>query len=118
MSEGGGSSFDPRAIDELVHSPIRLGTMAILATSNDAEFTFLRDRLGATDGNLSTHLRRLEEAGYVQVRKQFVGRRPVTRYRLTRTGREAFRAYVETMDRLLRGAEAPDEDDPPNEGDR
>lgn len=96
------SEFDHRRLDELIHSRIRLAVIAILAAADDAEFTYLRDEVNTTDGNLSTHLRKLEEAGYVEVRKMFVDRRPVSRYRLTRTGREAFAAYVERMERLLR----------------
>lgn len=67
MTGGRDRRTDPgevHALDQLIHSRIRLGAMAILAAVEDAEFTYLRDRLKATDGNLSTHMRRLEEAGY------------------------------------------------------
>lgn len=95
------SEFDHRRLDGLIHSRIRLAVMAILAAADDAEFTYLRDEVNTTDGNLSTHLRKLEDAGYIQVRKLFVDRKPVSRYRLTRSGREAFAAYVDRMERLL-----------------
>ncbi len=75
--------------------------MAILAGVDEAEFTYLRDRLGATDGNLGSHLRKLEEAGFVAVRKELEGRIPVTRYRLTPEGRAAFREYVDQLAALL-----------------
>lgn len=99
------SEFDHRRLDDLIHSRIRLAVMAILAAVDDAEFTYLRDEVNTTDGNLSTHLRKLEDAGYVDVRKMFVDRRPVSRYRLTAAGRDAFREYVDRMERLLGRAE-------------
>lgn len=95
------SEFDYQQLDGVIHSRIRLAVMAILAAVDDAEFTYLRDRTGATDGNLGAHLRKLEEAGYVDVDKSFVDRKPVSRYRLTPTGRRAFREYVERMEELL-----------------
>lgn len=95
------STFDHREIDRLIHSRIRLGVMAILASVDDAEFTYLRDAVNTTDGNLSSHLSRLEEAGYIDVEKSFADRKPVTRYRLSREGREAFRTYVDRMEALL-----------------
>lgn len=102
--EGAGTGFDYQQLDELIHSRIRLAVMSILASAETAEFTYLRDRTGATDGNLGGHMRRLEKAAYVEVRKDFVDRKPVTRYRLTDKGREAFRRYVERLEQLLEGA--------------
>lgn len=99
------SDFDYRKLDDVIHSRIRLAVMAILASVERAEFTYLRDAVGATDGNLSTHLSRLAEAGYVEVEKRFEANRPVSRYALSAEGRAAFRAYVERMERLLRGGE-------------
>jgi len=98
------SPFDYRAIDDAIHSRIRLAVMAILASVEDAEFTFLRDKVGATDGNLSTHLSRLSEAGYVVAHKELLDGRPVSRYRLTDSGRSALKAYLQRMERLLKGA--------------
>ncbi len=95
------SDFDYQQLDDVIHSRIRLAVMAILAAVDDSEFTYLRDRTGATDGNLGAHLRKLEEAGYVTVDKSFVDRKPVSRYRLTGKGRRAFGEYVERMERLL-----------------
>lgn len=88
-------------LDELIHAPVRLAATAILAAVEEAEFTYLRDRIGATDGNLGTHLRKLEDAGYVRAAKSFEGRKPVTRYSLTREGRAAFRRYVDRLETLL-----------------
>ena len=97
-------NYDYRQFDPLVHSRIRFSVMAILVSVEDAEFTYLREQVKATDGNLGKHLRRLEDAGYLLVTKHFVARKPMTRYRITDTGREAFRKYVDTMEQMLRAA--------------
>lgn len=94
-------TYDYRQFDPLVHSRIRLSVLAILVSVDDAEFTYLRDQVRATDGNLGAHLRKLEDGGYVQVTKHFVNRKPRTRYRVTRAGRDAFRKYVDNLERLL-----------------
>ncbi|MEZ5498742.1 MAG: transcriptional regulator [Steroidobacteraceae bacterium] len=93
--------FDHSRIDDVIHSRLRLSIMAVLATLERAEFTFLRDRIGATDGNLSVHLRRLEEAGYLTITKHFIARKPRTECALTAEGRSAFKAYVEHLGRLV-----------------
>lgn len=95
------SEYDHRKLDRLVHSRIRLAVLSILAAVDDAEFTYLRDEVNTTDGNLSTHLRKLEDAGYVQVEKGFRDRKPVTRYRMTDAGREAFRDYVDRLGEMV-----------------
>lgn len=100
-----GSPFDYRQIDDAIHSRIRLSVMAILASVDDADFTFLRDKVGATDGNLSTHLRKLADAGYVSSRRVLVNERPVSRYRLTGEGRGAFNEYLGRMEELLKGVD-------------
>ncbi len=87
-------------INEIIHQPIRLKVMAALfAMDSDAEadFTFLRDHLKLTDGNLGAHLERLESAGYLTSRKAFIRRKPKTFVRLSRAGRRAFEDYVETL---------------------
>ncbi|MXX73299.1 MAG: transcriptional regulator [Gemmatimonadetes bacterium] len=96
------TNYDYRQFDPLVHSRIRLSVLAILVSVDDAEFTYLRKQVKATDGNLAAHLRRLEEAGYLHVAKHFVDRKPLTRYRVTETGREAFRRYVDSVEQVLR----------------
>ncbi len=93
--------FDIEGIDEVIHGRVRLGVMAYLAGRDLADFNDLKTRLKATDGNLSVHLRKLEEAGYVAVEKAFLGRKPITRVRLTAPGRAAFVAYLEAMARLV-----------------
>ena len=94
-------TYDYRQFDPLVHSRIRLSVLAILVSVDDAEFTYLREQVKATDGNLGAHLRKLEDGGYVQVTKHFVDRKPHTRYRITDTGRQAFQVYVDNLERLL-----------------
>lgn len=96
-----GSEFDHRKLDRTVHSRIRLSVLSVLAAVESAKFTYLRDQVNTTDGNLSTHLGTLEEAGYVEVEKSFEGRKPVSRYRLTDEGREAFREYVDALGEML-----------------
>lgn len=97
------STFDYQRLDDVIHSRIRLAVMSILATVEAAEFTYLRERTGATDGNLGAHVKKLEDAGYVAADKQFVDRKPVTRYSLTAEGREAFRRYVQRLEAMLSG---------------
>ena len=96
------NEFDYQQLDEMIHSRIRLAIMAVLITVEEAEFTFLRDKVNATDGNLSTHLKKLEEAGYVAVNKSFENRKPISRYLLTQKGRKAFELYVERLEKLIK----------------
>ncbi len=95
------SAFDIGAIDEVIHGRVRLGAMAYLSAVHVADFTEIARRLQTTDGNLSVHLRKLERAGYAAVDKSFVGRRPLTRIRITAAGREAFDRYLTTMAALI-----------------
>ena len=87
--------FDLERIDEVIHGRLRLGIMAYLAHAEAADFTELKTALNATQGNLSIHLRKLEEAGYVAIDKSFLNRKPLTRARLTPEGRKAFDAYLD-----------------------
>jgi len=93
--------FDISRIDEVIHGRIRLGIMAYLSGAETADFNTLKARLQTTDGNLSVHLRKLEEAGFVAVTKSFNGRKPLTEARLTEEGRNAFVAYLDAMAGLL-----------------
>ena len=97
-------AFDIGGIDEVIHGRLRLGIMAYLADVEVADFTELKTLLDATQGNLSIHLRKLEDAGYVAIDKSFVGRKPLTRVRLTDPGREAFGAYLKAMGQLVEQA--------------
>lgn len=96
-------------LDGLIYQPTRLRIMAALVSLDEetkAEFGFLRDLLTLTDGNLSVHLRRLEEAGYVAVEKGYVGRRPRTWVWATAQGRAAFAAHVEALEAIIGQARA------------
>lgn len=100
-----GNPFDHTGIDDVIHGRLRLGIMAYLSGASPAIFGELRDKVQATDGNLSTHLRKLEDAGYVRQEKSFVGRRPQTRIFLTDDGRAAWIAWIERMQGLISAAE-------------
>ena len=95
------SDFDYQTLDDVVHSRVRLAIMAFLATVERAEFGIVRDVVKATDGNLSVHLRKLEDAGYVAVTKRFVDRKPQSLYALTKPGRAALLAHIERLEALL-----------------
>ena len=91
-------------LDRLIHERIRLAIVAALAANQSHSLTFneLKSLLKTTDGNLSVHARKLEEAGYVSCTKSFAGRIPRTEYRLTATGRKAFEKYIDHMEALVR----------------
>ncbi len=88
-------------LDRLVHERLRLGILSALAVTDSLTFTELKKLLDTTDGNLSVHARKLEEAGYVACAKGFEGRVPRTDYRLTAAGRRALDRYVDHMERLI-----------------
>jgi DNA-binding MarR family transcriptional regulator len=95
------TAFDIAKIDEVIHGRIRLGIIAYLASADVADFNELKAVLDATQGNLSVHLRKLEDAGYVAIEKSFLGRKPLTRVRLTALGRGAFADYLKAMSKLI-----------------
>ena len=99
------SPFDHNRIDDVIHGRIRLGVVAYLSAVESALFGELRDQVGATDGNLSAHLRKLEDAGYVRAEKSFVNRKPQTRLSLTAEGRRAWQLWIDRIDALRRAAE-------------
>jgi DNA-binding MarR family transcriptional regulator len=88
-------------LDPLLHERGRLAIVSTLAAAPRLTFTELRDTLGMTDGNLSVHLQKLEEKGYVTIDKQFVGRRPQTTCHLTRSGRKAFTNYLDHLEVIV-----------------
>ena len=88
-------------LDKLIHEPARMSIMAVLYVLESADFTFLMNQLGLTWGNLSAHVTKLEEGGYVAVEKGFKGKRPQTMLSLTKPGRKAFQAYRQTMKQML-----------------
>ena len=89
-------------LDPLLHEGGRLAIVSALAAAPRLTFTELRDTLEMTDGNLSVHLQKLEEKGYLAIDKRFVGRRPQTTCRLTRAGREAFTRYLDHLEAIVR----------------
>lgn len=91
-------------LDSLIHEKMRLGIVSALAANDSLSFSELRDLLKTTDGNISVHARRLEEAGYVDCVKFFEGRVPRTEYRLTALGRGAFEHYLDHMEALIRAS--------------
>ena len=96
-----GKAAAPLELDALIHHRLRLGMVSALAANDSLSFTELRDLLRTTDGNLSVHARKLEDAKYVSVTKHFAGRRPRTDYRLTPAGRQALQRYLSHMEALI-----------------
>lgn len=96
------NEFDYQKLDDLIHSRIRLAVIALLITVDEAEFVFLKEKVNATDGNLSVHLKKLEDAGYIAVKKEFINRKPRTMYSLTKTGRKAFEAYLDNLEKMIK----------------
>ena len=88
-------------LDRVIHEKGRLAIMSMLAASTELSFTELRDALNMTDGNLTTHIRTLQEAGYVAVAKSYQNNRPLTTCSLTTAGRKAFSGYVDLLEQIL-----------------
>ena len=95
------SSRSPNNIDRLIHEPARYNIMALLYVVEQADFLFIRNQTGLTPGNLSSHLGKLEAAGYVRINKRFVGKLPKTSVMLTTHGRQAFSDYRRQMKELF-----------------
>ncbi len=95
------SSFSVSRIDDVIHGRVRLGIITYLASVDAAEFNELKALLETTAGNLSVHLRKLEDAGYVAITKSFISRKSMTRVRITKAGRTAFVAYLAELRALL-----------------
>ncbi len=101
MSEPRDDFPEVKTIDKLIHEPARLILMANLYVVDSADFLFLMNQTGLTFGNLSSHMSRLEAAGFINVEKEFVDKKPVTRLSLTDVGREAFTDYKDRMRHLF-----------------
>jgi DNA-binding MarR family transcriptional regulator len=93
---------DTAALDRLIHERLRLGIISALAVNDALTFVELKGLLKTTDGNLSVHARKLEEAGYIACTKTFEGRLPRTEYRLTTAGRRALERYLDHMEAIIR----------------
>ena len=100
----GGPTYDggTAALDRLIHERVRLAIVSALAVNASLTFNELKNLLGASDGNLSVHARKLEEAGYLACSKSFDGRVPRTEYKLTASGRKALEKYLDHMEALIR----------------
>ncbi|MHB8336108.1 MAG: winged helix-turn-helix domain-containing protein [Ignavibacteriaceae bacterium] len=96
------NEFDYQQINEIIHSRIRLAIMAVLISVGEADFNFLKDKVNTTDGNLSIHLKKLEEAGYLRVKKEFMEKKPHSSYSLTKKGIMAFESYVNQLEKLIK----------------
>jgi len=90
-------------INKAFENRIRLGIMSVLIVNTQIDFTGLRELLEVTDGNLSSHLRALEEYGYIISEKKFVNRKPNTTYRITSAGAESFRNHIKALEELIKG---------------
>ncbi len=90
------------SLDRTVHEPARLAVVACLAVVDEADFVFLQSQTGMTGGNLSSHVKKLEKAGFLTIRKEFVGAKPCTTLALTEAGRDAFKSYLTALRTLLR----------------
>jgi DNA-binding MarR family transcriptional regulator len=101
-SEGHASSTRADALDRLIHERLRLGIVSALAVNDSLSFSDLKKLMNTTDGNLSVHARKLEEAEYISCTKSFEGRMPKTQYRLTPAGRRALERYLDHMEALIR----------------
>ena len=99
------TNFDHKEINDVIHGRVRLAIMSYLASHGEAEgeidFTRLKKKINLSDGNLSVHMSKLEEAGYLEITKQFKGKRPQTLCKITKNGRTAFLNYLEHLESLL-----------------
>jgi DNA-binding MarR family transcriptional regulator len=100
-SVAGGAEAGAPELDRLIHERVRLGIVSALAVNDSLSFNELKDMMGLTDGNLSVHARRLEEAGYVACSKKFEGRMPRTEFSLTEAGRGALGRYLNHMEAII-----------------
>jgi len=89
-------------LDRVIHEKGRLAIMSMLAAAPELSFTELRDALGMTDGNLTTHIKALQQEGYVSVAKSYQNRRPLTTCTLTAAGRKAFTEYIDLLEKIVR----------------
>jgi DNA-binding HxlR family transcriptional regulator len=96
------TDFDYKQLDDTLQSRIRVAIMAALVSLEDADFNFLKNMVKATDGNLSSHLRKLEDVGYISVNKSFVNRKPQTKYKITEKGRRALVEHVNILEKLIK----------------
>ena len=92
------------ALNRAFESKVRLGIMSVLMVNESVDFSTLKSLLGLTDGNLASHIRALEDLGYLQTEKRFIGRRPNTSYSVTKAGSKAFRQHLQAMEDFFKSA--------------
>ncbi|MCM2990169.1 transcriptional regulator [Bacillus safensis] len=92
---------NPKHLNDLIHAKVRLGIMSLLMTYEECDFTFLKKTLEITDGNLGSHLLKLEEANYIEIKKTFVRKRPRTIVTVTEIGMHAYRDYIKSLESIL-----------------
>lgn len=97
MNNPDSENKNPQSVDRILHEPARTQIAALLYVVESADFIFVMNQTGLTWGNLSSHLTKMEEAGYVEIEKSFKGKRPNTTLKLTENGRKAFRDYARQM---------------------
>lgn len=88
-------------LNDLIHAKVRLGIMSLLMTYEECDFTFLKNTLEITDGNLGSHLQKLEDANYIEIKKTFVQKRPKTIVTITDIGTHAYREYIKSLESIL-----------------
>lgn len=91
-----------KKLNKSFDSRLRLGIMSVLATNDWVEFSRLKDLLDVTDGNLASHISALEKVNYIDVKKQFVGKKPQTTYKITRSGKKAFADHLDALEKLIK----------------
>ncbi|MCC8035363.1 MAG: transcriptional regulator [Rikenellaceae bacterium] len=89
-------------LDKIFESRIRLGIMSVLSVNESADFNTMKELMQLTDGNLASHIKALEKAGYIRSAKTFVGRKPNTTYTITRLGQKSFQAHIDALEKLLK----------------
>ncbi len=95
------SEFDYQQLDDIIHSRIRLAIMALLVSVESATFVYIREKVNTSDGNLSVHIRKLEDVNYVSSTKKFIDRKPVTTFKISVLGQSAFEEYVNRLSDLI-----------------
>lgn len=93
--------FDYKQLDKVIHGRVRLGILTALLTGDEVDFNFLKEKLNLTDGNLSVHMRKLEESGYIRVKKRIEKRKTRTSCTISSRGRKAFEKYLKTLQTIL-----------------
>jgi len=96
------NNFDISGINKIFENRIRLGVMSILSVNEEIDFNTLKSVLDVTDGNLSSHVSALENEGFLNIKKQFVGKKPKTTFTITEAGRKAFTEHLDALEKLIK----------------